>query len=82
MDVLPAGTTHVMWYHKSTKPTQFGKTLAKIGDGAMEVTKVVTMTTLLIGGTYVYVVLVGWDDHDSGFSGQPTRDQHKHRRHH
>ncbi|MBC8106079.1 MAG: hypothetical protein H7Z14_05780 [Anaerolineae bacterium] len=29
---LAQHATHVMWYHKSRKPTQFGKSIAKTGD--------------------------------------------------
>lgn len=71
----PASATHVMWYHKSRKPSQFAKNLRGLGE-ALEIVAITTAAVagvVTLGAAWLYVESEDDDDCPSYLRNQKAR---------
>src|SRR4051812_3285292 len=59
---LPPGAAHVMWYHKSKMPTQFAKSVGKVGSTTAQAMLLTTTGVAIVAGTAGLLWVAGLPD--------------------
>jgi hypothetical protein len=79
---VPEQATHVMWYHKSKKPTQFGKSMSKTGEFMQQLmlATAVGIGAVALGGLALYSLAHDDDCDETPSYPKQNRKKHRHNR--